>query len=175
MVTRKTPPEYGLSDGPIIVACQWNISSPTGPALHEVGGSFCRSLSSFCILFDAITPCVVEGLADLLLCFLLPFLRPPPHKNHSEPSSALPSPSPAAPSPSPSAAARGAGARRPDQVRRCRPEQVRRRLEEQVWRRRPEQVRRPLQVGRWRLGLRYQMRSNPSFAEALFPVASLDL
>lgn len=27
-----------------------------GPALHEVGGSFCRSLSSFWILFDAISP-----------------------------------------------------------------------------------------------------------------------
>lgn len=31
MVTRKTPPEQGLSDGPIIVACQWNMSSVTGP------------------------------------------------------------------------------------------------------------------------------------------------
>jgi hypothetical protein len=30
-VTKKTPPAYGLSDGPIIVACQWNISSATGP------------------------------------------------------------------------------------------------------------------------------------------------
>lgn len=31
MVTRNTPPEQGLSFGPMIVACQWNISSPTGP------------------------------------------------------------------------------------------------------------------------------------------------
>jgi len=23
--------------------CQWKRSSPAGPALHEVGGSFCRS------------------------------------------------------------------------------------------------------------------------------------
>jgi len=30
-VTRKTPPAYGLSGGPIIVACQWNMSSATGP------------------------------------------------------------------------------------------------------------------------------------------------
>ena len=30
-MTKKTPPKYGLSDGPIIVACQWNISSATGP------------------------------------------------------------------------------------------------------------------------------------------------
>ena len=30
-MTKKTPPAYGLSDGPIIVACQWNISSATGP------------------------------------------------------------------------------------------------------------------------------------------------
>lgn len=31
MDTRNTPPENGLSDGPIMVACQWNMSSPTGP------------------------------------------------------------------------------------------------------------------------------------------------
>ncbi|GMP52011.1 hypothetical protein CsSME_00018001 [Camellia sinensis var. sinensis] len=31
MVTRNTPPANGLSEGPIIVACQWNMSSPTGP------------------------------------------------------------------------------------------------------------------------------------------------
>jgi hypothetical protein len=31
MVTKKTPPAYGLSDGPMMVACQWNISSATGP------------------------------------------------------------------------------------------------------------------------------------------------
>jgi hypothetical protein len=30
-VTKKTPPAYGLSDGPMMVACQWNISSATGP------------------------------------------------------------------------------------------------------------------------------------------------
>ncbi|MDQ9370295.1 hypothetical protein RF107_14785, partial [Escherichia coli] len=43
-----------LSEGPMIVACQWNMSSATGPALHDVGGSFCKSLSSFKIRFDAI-------------------------------------------------------------------------------------------------------------------------
>ena len=110
MVTKNTPPEYGLSPGPMIVAyrqasdagrqpgcefegrrrrqvaagssggalahgpsgllagfttrpccisalaggversgrpgpqtCQWNRSSPAGPALHDVGGSFCKS------------------------------------------------------------------------------------------------------------------------------------
>uniref|UniRef100_A0A0A9GYH6 Ubiquitin-conjugating enzyme E2-17 kDa n=1 Tax=Arundo donax TaxID=35708 RepID=A0A0A9GYH6_ARUDO len=53
METRKMPPANGLSEGPMIVACQLNISSPTGPALQEVGGSFCRSLSSFRIRFDA--------------------------------------------------------------------------------------------------------------------------
>lgn len=31
METRNSPPAKGLSAGPIIVACQWNISSPTGP------------------------------------------------------------------------------------------------------------------------------------------------
>lgn len=25
------PPAKGLSEGPIMVACQWNMSSPTGP------------------------------------------------------------------------------------------------------------------------------------------------
>ena len=34
MDTRNTPPANGLSAGPIIVACQWNISSATGPAKH---------------------------------------------------------------------------------------------------------------------------------------------
>lgn len=31
----------------MIVACQWNMSSPTGPAEQLVGGSLLRSLSSF--------------------------------------------------------------------------------------------------------------------------------
>lgn len=35
MDTRKTPPANGLSAGPIIVACQWNISSATGPVGSE--------------------------------------------------------------------------------------------------------------------------------------------
>lgn len=35
MDTRKTPPAKGLSAGPIIVACQWNISSATGPVIKE--------------------------------------------------------------------------------------------------------------------------------------------
>jgi hypothetical protein len=44
----------GVSSGPIRVACQWNISSPTGPALQLAGGSFPRSHSSLLILFIAI-------------------------------------------------------------------------------------------------------------------------
>jgi hypothetical protein len=31
MLTENTPPAYGLSAGPIIVACQWNMSLPAGP------------------------------------------------------------------------------------------------------------------------------------------------
>jgi hypothetical protein len=31
MFTKNKPPVNGLSDGPMIVACQWNMSSPTGP------------------------------------------------------------------------------------------------------------------------------------------------
>lgn len=41
----------------MIVACQWNISSPTGPAEHCAGGSCARSFSSLWILFRA----MVEG------------------------------------------------------------------------------------------------------------------
>ncbi len=33
--------------GPIIVACQWNRSSPMGPAEHELGGSRPRSCNSY--------------------------------------------------------------------------------------------------------------------------------
>lgn len=31
---------------------QANKSSPIGPALHDAGGSFCRSISSFCIRLE---------------------------------------------------------------------------------------------------------------------------
>jgi len=31
MFTKNTPPANGLSEGPMMVACQWNMSSPTGP------------------------------------------------------------------------------------------------------------------------------------------------
>ena len=54
MVRKKTPPWYGDSGGPMMVACQWNRSSPTGPALHWAGGSRPRSCSSLLILFRAI-------------------------------------------------------------------------------------------------------------------------
>ena len=54
MVRKKTPPWYGDSGGPMMVACQWNKSSPTGPALHCAGGSRPRSWSSLLILFRAI-------------------------------------------------------------------------------------------------------------------------
>lgn len=48
---------YGESDGPMIVACQWNKSSPAGPALQEVGGSLCRSCSSFWMRLEAMVHC----------------------------------------------------------------------------------------------------------------------
>lgn len=51
---KNTPPWYGLSLGPIIVVCQWNISSPTGPAEHYAGESSTKSLSSLFIHFSAI-------------------------------------------------------------------------------------------------------------------------
>lgn len=46
MSKKKTPPAYGESSGPMIVACQWNISSPTGPAEQFAGGSFPKSTNS---------------------------------------------------------------------------------------------------------------------------------
>lgn len=42
MERKKTPPAYGESAGPMIDACQWNKSSPTGPAEQEDGGSLQR-------------------------------------------------------------------------------------------------------------------------------------
>jgi len=63
MAKKKTPPEYGESEGPMMVACQWNKSSPIGPAEHDDGGSRPRSVSSLLILFNAIAKvvCFVRG------------------------------------------------------------------------------------------------------------------
>jgi len=58
MARKKTPPEYGESPGPIMVACQWNRSSPIGPAEHDDGGSRPKSVSSLLILFNAIAKVV---------------------------------------------------------------------------------------------------------------------
>ena len=55
MLRKKTPPEYGLSGGPMMVACQWNRSSETGPAEQLAGGSFPRSSSSLLIRLLAIS------------------------------------------------------------------------------------------------------------------------
>ena len=50
----KTPPSYGESVGPRMVAVQWKgSSSVTGPAEHWAGGSFIRSFNSLVILFVA--------------------------------------------------------------------------------------------------------------------------
>lgn len=54
MARKKTPPVYGESEGPMMVACQWNKSSPIGPAEHDEGGSRPKSVSSLLILFKAI-------------------------------------------------------------------------------------------------------------------------
>jgi len=59
MARKKTPPWNGLSLGPMIVACQWNRSSPMGPAEHDEGGSRPRSVSSLLIRFRAIAEVVV--------------------------------------------------------------------------------------------------------------------
>lgn len=79
MVKKNTPPWYGLSGGPIIVACQWNRSSPTGPALHCAGGSLPRSCSSLLILFNAICTAAVllcEVTSALYLGVLDPGWKP---------------------------------------------------------------------------------------------------
>lgn len=52
---KNTPPEYGESAGPMIVACQWNKSSPIGPAEQEDGGSLPRSVSSLLMRLRAIS------------------------------------------------------------------------------------------------------------------------
>ena len=44
---------WGPRTGPMIVDCQWKRSSPTGPALQEVGGSLVRSCSSLLIRLHA--------------------------------------------------------------------------------------------------------------------------
>lgn len=61
MVRKKTPPEYGLSPGPMMVACQWKRSSPTGPAEHDEGGSRPRSASSLLMRLSAIVKVRVRG------------------------------------------------------------------------------------------------------------------
>jgi len=54
MDKKKTPPAYGESPGPIIVACQLNMLSAEGPALHDEGGSRPRSINSLLMRFKAI-------------------------------------------------------------------------------------------------------------------------
>jgi hypothetical protein len=55
MFKKKTPPAYGESSGPMIVAYQWYWSfSSIGPAEQLAGGSLPKSISSFWILFKAI-------------------------------------------------------------------------------------------------------------------------
>lgn len=48
-----------------MVACQWNKSSPTGPALQFAGGSFFKSSNSFIIRFDAIFKQNCQTFSDL--------------------------------------------------------------------------------------------------------------
>ncbi len=35
MERKKTPPAYGESPGPMMVACHWNMLSPVGPAEQD--------------------------------------------------------------------------------------------------------------------------------------------
>ena len=66
IVKKNTPPWSGLSLRPIIVACQWNISSPTGPTEHCAGGWRAKSLSSLLICFSTIV-CAFH-LAAISVC-----------------------------------------------------------------------------------------------------------
>jgi len=61
MVRKKTPPAYGDSFGPMIVACHRNIFSPSGPAEQEDGGSLLRSVNSLLMRFKAI----VKGVCGI--------------------------------------------------------------------------------------------------------------
>ena len=51
---KKTPPWYGLSLGPIMVACHLNMLSPMGPALQFGGGSRLSDCNSLFSLLRAI-------------------------------------------------------------------------------------------------------------------------
>ena len=50
-----TPPAYGESAGPMMVACHANMSPPfpAGPAEHDAGGSRVRSANSLLMRFSA--------------------------------------------------------------------------------------------------------------------------
>lgn len=58
METRNTPPANGLSVGPIIVACQWNMSSATGPEYKKKIMMRCRK----------ITNCLSKLAQNLAIC-----------------------------------------------------------------------------------------------------------
>ena len=64
---KKTPPWYGLSLGPIMVACHLNILSPMGPALQFGGGSRLSDCNSLFSLLRAIYTLWV--LCGLGYCF----------------------------------------------------------------------------------------------------------
>jgi len=49
-----------------MVACQLNMSSPTGPAEQLAGGSFPRSANSFWMRFSAMDPAQLLGFSALI-------------------------------------------------------------------------------------------------------------
>ena len=69
MFKKNKPPEYALSGGPMMVADQWNKSSPIGPALQFAGGSACTSLSSEVILVSAIVAVVTVPCGSVGVCW----------------------------------------------------------------------------------------------------------
>lgn len=71
MDKKKTPPANGESGGPIMEACQWYRSSPTGPAEQYVGGSFSKSFNSFVSLFrDIDSVCLNKWFLRCLYVFI---------------------------------------------------------------------------------------------------------
>lgn len=94
---KKTPPEYGESPGPMIVACQWNCavavvsmarssilvyiasqarlwawaehtrSSPIGPALHDDGGSLAAWSVYFPLHSHALDICIPAEICEFLV------------------------------------------------------------------------------------------------------------